>query len=128
MNHGDCAAPGFDSDLTYVTHGFFEQYFDMAESQHIYVTFDACEIGGFQGLMETNRVGAFASNNDYSYDGDSTMKNGVFTYYQMEGWNLYSDFEQDANYAIQEFENWAASRSVSVDPFYVDQYTGAMYP
>ena len=125
--------PGYGScilsyELTYMTHGLFEQYFDMAESQHVYVTFDACEIGDFQGLVETNRVGAFGSNNDYSYDGDSTMKNGVFTYYQMEGWNSYDDFEQDADYAIQGMQDWASSKGVSVDPFFVDQFSGAMYP
>jgi hypothetical protein len=124
--------PGYGSciisqDLYYMTHGYFESFFDTAESQHIYVTFDACEIGDFQGLVKTNRVGAFASNNRYSYDGDSSMKNGVFTYYQMEGWDIYSNFEEDAAYAVQHMKDWAP-RFIKVDPFYVDQFAGAMIP
>lgn len=122
--YGSCI---ISQDLYYMTHGYFESFFDMAESQHIFVTFDACEIGDFQGLVETNRVGAFASNTRYSYDGDSSMQNGVFTYYQMEGWTVYNAFEEDAAYAVQHMKDWAP-RFVKVDPFYVDQYAGAMLP
>jgi hypothetical protein len=100
----------------------------MAQSQHIYVTYDACEIGDFQGLVTSNRVGAFGSNSLYSYDGNSNMQNGVFTYYQMEGWNTYDNFEQDSNYAVQEMENWGLSNGINVDPFYVDHFSGSMLP
>ena len=125
--------PGYGSciistDLYYMTHGYFEAYFDTAESQHIYFAFDACQIGGFQGLIETNRVGAFASNTKYSYDGDSSMKNGVFTYYQMIGWGIYDNFEEDAAYAVQYMKAWASTYHVRVDPFYVDRFAGAMTP
>jgi len=124
--------PGYGSciishDLYYMTHGYFESFFDLADSQHIYVTFDACEIGDFQGIVETNRFGAFASNNRLSYDGDSTMKNGVFTYYQMEGWDIYDNFEEDSAYAVQHMKDWAP-RFIKIDPFYVDQFAGAMTP
>jgi len=124
--------PGYGSciistDLYYMTHGYFESYFDTADSQHVYFAFDACQIGGFQGLIETNMVGAFASNTRYSYDGDATMQNGVFTYYQMVGWDLYTNFEQDAAYAVQGMKAWAP-RNIKVDPFYVDLYPGAMIP
>ena len=111
-----------------MTHGYFEQFFDTAESQHIYFAFDACKIGDFQGLVETNRVGAFASDNSYSYDGTGDIDNGVFTYYQMLGWDSYTTFEDDANYAVQGMEDWASYYSINVDPFYVDQFTGAMLP
>ena len=125
--------PGYGSciistDLYYMTHAYFEAYFDTAESQHIYFAFDACEIGGFQGLIETNRVGAFASNTRFSYDGDSSMKNGVFTYYQMIGWSIYDNFEEDAAYAVQYMQTWASTYHVRVDPFYVDQFAGSMTP
>ena len=124
--------PGYGSciishDLYYMTHGYFESFFDLADSQHIYVTFDACEIGDFQGIVETNRLGAFASNNRYSYDGDSKMKNGVFTYYQIEGWDFYDNFEEDSAYAVQQMKDWAP-RYIKVDPFYVDQFAGTMTP
>jgi hypothetical protein len=122
--YGSCI---ISHDLYGMTHGYFESAFDTAESQHIYFSFDACEIGGFQGLVETNRVGAFASNRRLSYDGDSSMKNGVFTYYQMEGWTMYDNFEDDANYAVQHMKDWAP-RFIKVDPFYVDQFSGPMLP
>jgi hypothetical protein len=125
--------PGYGSciistDLYYITHGFLESYFATAESQHIYFAFDACQIGGMQGLIQTGRVGAFASNNRYSYDGDSTMKNGVFTYYQMVGWGAYNNFEEDSAYAVQYMKTWASTYHVRVDPFYKDSFTGNMLP
>jgi len=124
-DYGSCI---ISQDLYYVTHGYFESFFDTADSQHIFVTFDACEIGDFQGLVETNRVGAFASNNRYSYDGDSSMQNGVFTYYQMQGWGLYDVFEDDSSYAVQQMKDWPPSPRIKVDPFYVDQFSGDMSP
>ena len=125
--------PGYGSciistDLYYITHGWVEAYFATAESQHIYFAFDACEIGGMQGLIQTGRVGAFASNAKLSYDGDSSMKNGVFTYYQMVGWGLYDTFEEDAAYAVQYMKTWAATYHIRVDPFIKDSFAGAMIP
>ena len=127
-DHPDYGSCIVTHDLNAITHGYFEALFDTAESQHIYFSFDACVIGDFQGLVETNRVGAFASNNRNSYDGDSSMQNGVFTYYQMEGWNIYNNFEGDSAYAVQEMKDWPPSRRIKVDPFYVDQFAGMMYP
>jgi hypothetical protein len=125
--------PGYGSciistDLYYMTHGYMESFFDTAESQHIYFAFDACEIGGMQGLVETGRVGAFASNAKLSYDGFSDMKNGVFTYYQMIGLGIYDNFEEDAAYAVQYMQAWASTYHVRVDPFYKDSFSGAMTP
>lgn len=127
-NYGSCI---ISHDLYYMTHGYFESFFDMAESQHIYFAFDACQIGGFQGLVETNRVGAFASNTKYSYDGDGSMENGVFTYYQMDGWGNqnFDNFEDDATYAVLGMQDWASQYvGLSIDPFYVDQFSGPMLP
>ena len=117
------------TDEVYITHGWLEQKFDSAESQHIYFTFDACQIGGFKGLIDNNRVGAFASNRRSSYDGDSSMKNGVFTYYQMDGWDYqnFDNFEDDAAYAVQKMKDWAP-KFYRVDPFYTDKYDGPMMP
>ena len=125
-NYGSCM---ISTDMVYITHGWLEAKFDSADSSHIYFAFDACKIGGFKGVVTTGRVGAFASNKDYSYDGDNSMKNGVFTYYQMEGWNHYNNFEDDSAYAVQKMEDWASQyANVNVDPFYVDKYTGNMTP
>ena len=125
-NYGSCM---ISADMVYITHGWLEAKFDAADSSHIYFAFDACQIGDFKGVVKDGRVGAFASNRDYSYDGTPDMKNGVFTYYQMEGWNYYTNFEDDAAYAVQKMEEWAAGYAgVKVDPFCVDSYSGDMLP
>lgn len=125
-NYGSCI---ISHDLYAMSHKWFESKFDTADSQHIYFAFDACQIGGFSGAVENGRVGAYASNGQYSYDGDSSMKNGVFTYYQMEGWSSYTSFEDDAAYAVQEMNNWASQYiGLNVDPFYRDSFTGDMIP
>lgn len=56
------------------------------------------------------------------------MKNAVFTYYQMMGWNNYNNFEEDATYAVQYMKAWASQYHVRVDPFYKDSFTGPMIP
>ncbi len=124
--YGSCM---ISTDMVYITHKWLEAKFDAADSSHIYFAFDACQIGDFKGLVKDGRVGAFASNKDYSYDGTGDMQNGVFTYYQMEGWNYYMSFEDDAAYAVQKMEEWASGYAgVNVDPFYVDAFAGDMLP
>ena len=123
-NYGSCI---ISHDLYYITHGWFESKFVNADSPHIYFTFDACEIGDFQGLIGTNRVGAFGSNNEYSWE-TSEFENGVFTYYQMEGWNTYDNFEQDGTYAANKMVDWASDNGYTVDPFVEDNYDGPMMP
>jgi hypothetical protein len=122
--YGSCI---LSHELTYITHGWFESKFSNADSPHIYFTFDACEIGDFSGLITSNRVGAFASNNELSWE-TSEFENGVFTYYQMDGWNTYDNFEDDGTYAAGKMEDWASGYGLTVDPFVDDNYDGYMYP
>lgn len=123
--YGSCIV---SHDLYGIDHEYVESLFAGAESSHIFFSFDACVIGDFEGLVTNNRVGAFASNRRNSYDGDSSMQNGVFTYYQMQGWNSYNVFEDDSAYAVQGMKAWPSSPRIKVDPFYVDQYSGDMQP
>jgi hypothetical protein len=123
-SYGSCI---ISHDLYYMTHGWFESKFNSADSPHIFFTFDACEIGDFDGLINTNRVGAFASNNELSWE-TSEFENGVFTYYQMDGWNTYDNFEQDGNYADSKMTDWGNDHGYSVDPFVDDKFSGYMYP
>ena len=116
------------ADLYGISHGSIESLFITANSNHIFFSFDACVIGDFEGLITTGRVGAFASDTKYSYDGDASMQNGVFTYYQMEGWSANTNFEGDSAYAVQKMKVWATQYGIQVDPFYVDQFAGAMLP
>ena len=128
--HGDAAYGSsiISHDLYYMSSSWFKSKFDTADSSHIYFTFDACQIGGMDILVETDRVGAFASDIQYSWESPA-LQNGVFTYYQMEGWNTinYDNFQDDGNYAISEMINWA-STNYDVDPFVVDLFSGPMYP
>ena len=122
--YGSCI---ISHDLYYMTHGWFESKFSSADSPHIYFTFDACEIGDFQGLISSDRVGAFASDEEYSYE-TSEFENGVFTYYQMDGWDTYNNFEEDGTYAAGKMEDWASGYGYTVDPFVEDNYDGPMTP
>lgn len=123
--YGSCIV---SHDMYGIDHGYIESLFNGAHSSHIFFSFDACVIGDFQGLITPNRVGAFASKTRSSYDGDSSMQNGVFTYYQMEGWNSFDVFEDDSAYAVQQMKAWPPSPRIKVDPFYIDQFTGDMMP
>ncbi len=124
--HGSCM---LSTDLYLIPHKWFKSKFENADSPHIYFTLDACQIGGFKDSITTNRLGAFGSNNQYSYE-DPDLENGVFTYYQMEGWNTNNNnFEDDSAYAIQGMQDWASQYfGITVDPFYVDNYAGDMIP
>lgn len=122
--YGSCI---ISHDLYYMDHSWFESKFAGADSPHIYFTFDACEIGDFQGLVTSNRVGAFASDNEYSWE-TSEFQNGVFTYYEMEGWGIYESFEQDGNYADGKTTDWVQNHGYPADPFVKDNYDGDMNP
>jgi uncharacterized caspase-like protein len=90
--------------------------------------FDACQIGAFgTALNKAGRVIALASDTKrYSYDGTAAMANGVFTYYQMLGFDQqgYVYAEPDDAYACQQMILWAASVHVKVAPSYIDAYVG----
>jgi len=117
------------SDLYYINSAWFKTIFANATSTKMMFSFDACQIGAMAiDLNATGRVIAVASNEKkYSYDGDATMQNGVFTYYQMEGFDVlnYIYFEDDCQYACDKMEEWADGiRGVRVYPSYVDSYVG----
>ena len=78
-------------------------------------------------LNASGRLIALASNrNSYSYDGDATMKNGVYTYYQMKGFDQlgYIYVEPDCQYAGEQMLIWAKTNRVKVVPSYLDSFTG----
>ena len=116
------------TDLYYISSAWFKTKFSAAKSTKMMFSFDACQIGAMAtSLNATGRVIAVASNKTvYSYDGDATMKNGVFTYYQMKGFDTqgYVYFEPDANYAITQMKAWASANRVRVAPSLTDSYTG----
>ncbi|BDX37173.1 hypothetical protein CYCD_05280 [Tenuifilaceae bacterium CYCD] len=116
------------TDLYYISSSYFKTTFSTAKSTKMFFTFDACQIGAMATALNANgRVIAVASNKTiYSYDGDATMKNGVFTYYQMKGFDSmgYIYAEPDFQYACDQMLAWAKKARVRVAPSYVDSYTG----
>jgi hypothetical protein len=116
------------TDLYYISSSWFKTKFANAKSTKMFFCFDACQIGAMAtSLNATGRVIAVASNTKvYSYDGDATMKNGVFTYYQMIGFDQlnYIYAETDAQYACDQMKAWASKNRVKVAPSYTDSYSG----
>lgn len=118
------------SDLYYISSTWFKTKFANATSTKMMFSFDACQIGAMAtDLNASGRVIAVASNTTvYSYDGDATMKNGVFTYYQMKGFDTmgYIYAEPDFQYACDQMKAWANAKKpkLRVAPSYVDSYTG----
>ncbi|NOQ26658.1 MAG: hypothetical protein GQ564_14965 [Bacteroidales bacterium] len=117
------------TDLAYISSTWFGTSFSNATSTKMMFTFDACQIGAMKtDLSATGRIVTVASDTRrYSYDGDATMANGVFTYYQMEGFDTenYIYVEDDSQYACDEMYAWAASlHGVKVAPSYDDSYAG----
>ncbi len=116
------------TDLYYIASSWFKTKFSTAKSTKMMFCFDACQIGAMAtDLNAAGRVIAVASNKTvYSYDGDATMKNGVFTYYQMIGFDQlgYTYLEPDCQYACDQMKVWASKNKVRVAPSYTDSYTG----
>jgi len=116
------------TDLYYIGSKWFKTKFANSASSKMMFCFDACQIGAMAtDLNSGGRVIAVASNKtSYSYDGDATMKNGVFTYYQMIGFDQqnYIYVEPDCQYACDQMKTWATKNKVKVAPSYVDSYTG----
>jgi hypothetical protein len=114
--------------IYYISSGWFSAIFENATSTKMMFCFDACQIGAMKDtLCAPGRIVAVASGRDtYSYDGDNLMENGVFTYYQMEGFDHhnYIYLEIDCDYAIDQMEYWGMINGIEVEPSYCDSYSG----
>ena len=118
------------SDLTYISNAWFGGMFAGVASTKMAFNFDACQIGAFgTALNAPGRVIALASDTKrYSYDGTADMANGVFTYYQMVGFDQqgFVFAEDDDAYAVAEMFAWAKTYHVKVAPYYIDAYEGSL--
>ncbi len=116
------------TDLYYINSAWFKTMFLNVTSTKMMFTFDACQIGAMAtDLNATGRVITVASDTRrYSYDGDATMANGVFTYFQMEGFDQlnYVFVEEDSQYACDQMYIWGKTVHRKVAPSYVDSYAG----
>ena len=116
------------TDMAYIGSSYFGTTFSNATSTKMMFTFDACQIGAMKtALAATGRVVIVGSDTRrYTYDGTAAMANGVFTYYQMIGFDSmnYDYVEDDSQFACTEFLAWAKSVRVKVAPSYSDLYAG----
>jgi len=116
------------TDLYYINSTYFQTMFANATSTKMMFSFDACQIGAMAtALNKAGRVIAVASDTKkYSYDGTAAMSNGVFTYYQMIGFDQlnYIYLEPDCKYACEQMILWAKTAHVRVAPSYVDSFVG----
>lgn len=118
------------TDLYYISSAWFGGMFTSVGSTKMSFNFDACQIGAFgTALTKVGRVIALASDTrKYSYDGTAAMANGVFTYYQMLGFDQvgYVFAEEDDAYAVAQMKLWAATARVKVAPYYIDNFAGSL--
>lgn len=116
------------TDLYYISSAWFKTKFANSTSTKMMFCFDACQIGAMTtNLNSTGRIIAVASNKtSYSYDGDASMKNGVFTYYQMDGFEMqdFNYLEPDCKYACDQMIIWAKTYRIRVAPSYLDSFPG----
>ena len=88
------------ADMYLILDGQLEQKFSTFESQKISFTFDTCFSGGMDDLAGSGRVVVAACDEtEYSYEGTSSLQNGVFTYYYMQGLITYNTVEEAFSYA-----------------------------
>jgi hypothetical protein len=115
-------------DIKYMSNTYLTQKFANAASTKMIFSFDCCFAGGFSSLKKTGRIVALGSTNTYSWDGSTSMANGVYTYYQMRGFDAYGYIymEDDASYANTQMRAWGSANRASVNPTYYDLYTGKL--
>jgi hypothetical protein len=83
-------------------------------------------IGAYTGSTINGRVVDAACDEDQlSWDGNSAMKNGVFTYYYMQGLSTYNNAEDAMTYATPLAHNTVLTMYGEImDPQQYDTYTG----
>ena len=112
-------------ELSYLSSATLKSKFSSLESTHAFFCFDACQIGAMKSALGgTGRFVACASTaSTYSYDGTSSMANGVFTYWYLNGLQNKGYTSAEQGFA------WAESQSEATYPMSCisyDGYTGYM--
>jgi hypothetical protein len=114
--------------MYYLTNGWVDQYLDELESTQVFVFTDACESGAFNsGLAQNGRIVAAgaAGSGTYTYDAPD-LGNGAFTYFLLEGMNMYSDVESAVQHAISGFNAWGNANNLDTHPSWHDGISGDM--
>lgn len=106
--------------------GTLASEFSTFSSNKIGIMFDSCFSGGMDDMAGSGRVfSAACGETQYSYDGTARMKNGVWTYYFMQGLKTYDAIEPAHDYAAPLASGFiSSSYGWTMTPFMDDQYTG----
>jgi hypothetical protein len=114
------------TDLYLILDGQLRKMFSDFDSHKISFTFDSCFSGGMDDLQGSGRVVVAAcGENEYSWDGTRTQKNGVFTYYYMTGLNNANTVEGAFSYAEPLAHNFVLTHyGYQMNPEIYDQYGG----
>lgn len=120
-------------NLYLILDGQLRDLFSTYTSQKIVFIFDSCMSGGMNDLIGAHTqqnydgrvVDTACAEGQYSWDGDSTMNNGVFTYYYMQGIYAYNTAEDAQAYATPLAHDAVQEMyGVQMDPQEYDTYTG----
>lgn len=110
------------SDLYLILDGQLEQMFSTFESEKISFIFDCCFAGGMDDLTEAGRIIVTACDeNEYSYE-TSEKQNGVFTYYFVDGLNIYNIIEDAFVYAAPKTHNDCEDMNPQIFDLYPDKW------
>jgi hypothetical protein len=113
-------------NLRHILDGFLRDAFSGYESQKIAFIFDSCYSGGMDDLAGSGRVVVMACDeNELSWEGADWQQNGAFTYYYMEGLNMYNTVEGAFTYAEPLAHDFVLSEySYNMNPKISDGYFG----
>ncbi|MCK4365788.1 MAG: caspase family protein [Thermoplasmatales archaeon] len=121
------------ADLYLILDGQLRERFSSFTSQKIAFIFDTCFSGGMNDLIGVHtpttydgRVVVTASDEyQYSWDGDESMQNGVFTYHYMDGLSTYNTVKEAYTYAAPlAHDDVLEMYGAIMDPQIFDTYTG----
>jgi hypothetical protein len=106
-------------DLYLVNENYIEAITDGFDSTAVFWFNDCCNIGTFANLANDGWVmGVGSTKTSYTYDGTSDMKNGIYTYFAMEGISLGLDTaEAICDYAADMFNAATPGRASTVDKY-----------
>ncbi|UCE73784.1 MAG: caspase family protein [Methanomassiliicoccales archaeon] len=113
-------------ELKHILDGFLRDAFSSFESHKIAFIFDSCFSGGMDDLAGSGRVVVTACDEDeLSWDGADWQQNGAFTYYYLEGLDIYNTVEGAFTYGTPLAHDFVLSEySYDMNPQIYDQYDG----
>jgi len=120
-------------DEKLILDGQLRAKFSTFTSKKITFIFDTCFSGGMDDLIgehtqneyDGRTVATACGETEYSYDGDDSLENGVFTYYFIEGLYSNNNIEDAFAYAEPLAHNWVWTHyTETMNPQLYDTYEG----